>query len=148
MTSGILKSINIKNKLYKNFCQATNSTRKSTLHQKFKNYRNEIVILNCLCKENYFKTYFETNKKNWKRIWYGIKTLIDAKIPRTGSHHITLNIDNKTTSGDFVIANHFNSFFTSIVGKLLKQIPKDKKAFSSFLIKRKYKKILFISYQS
>ena len=115
MKSGILKSINVKNKLYKQFCQATKTTSKNTLHQKLKNYRNQIVTLNRLCKENYFKTYFETNKKDSKRIWYVIKTLINAKIPKTGSHHITLNSD------DFIIANHFNSFFTSIAGKLLKK---------------------------
>ena len=67
MTFGILKSINVKNKLYKQFYQATNCTCKNTLHQKFKNYRNQIVTLNCLCKGNYFKTYFETNKKDSKR---------------------------------------------------------------------------------
>ena len=109
--TGIVKS-NVKNKLYKQFCQATNSTRRDILHQKFKNYRNQIVTLSCLCKENYFKTYFETNKKDLKRIWYGIKTLINTKISKTGSHHITLNKDNKIASDDFIIANHFNSLFT------------------------------------
>ena len=39
-TSGILKSINVKNKLYKQFSQATNSTRKNTFHQKFKSCRS------------------------------------------------------------------------------------------------------------
>ena len=57
-------------------------------------------------------------------------------ISRTGSHRITLNVDNKTTSDDFIIANHFNSFFTSIAGKLLKKLPKNKKTFSSFLTKK------------
>ena len=140
LTTGILKSINVKNKLYKQFCQATNSTRRDILHQKFKNYRNQIVILSRrLCKENYFKT-FETNKKDLKRIWYGIKTLINTKISKTGSHHITLNIDNKTNSDDFIIANHFSNFFASIAGKLLKKIPKVKKSFSSFLTKKKIQK--------
>ena len=37
LTTGILKSVNVKNKLYKQFCQATNSTRRDILHQKFKN---------------------------------------------------------------------------------------------------------------
>ena len=41
-----------------------------------------------------------------------------------------MNIDNKTSSDDFIIANHFNSFFTSIAGKLLKEISKAKKTFS------------------
>ena len=133
--TGIVKS-NVKNKLYKQFCQATNSTRRDILHQKFKNYRNQIVTLSRLCKENYFKTYFETNKKDSNRIWYGIKIQINTTISKAGSHHITLNIDNKTTSDDFIIANYFNNFFMSIAGKLLKKIPKAKKTFSSFLTKK------------
>ena len=144
-TSGIFKSINVKNKLYKQFCQATNSTRKNTLHQKLKTYRNQIVTLNRLCKENCCKTYFETNKKDSRRRWYGRKTLINTKISKTGSHHITFNIDNKTTSDDFIIANHFNSFFTSIAEKLLKKIPKAKMTFSSFLTKKIKKKKFFLS---
>ena len=120
MMTGIVKS-NVKNRLYKQICQATNSTRRDTLHQKFKNYRNQIVTLSRLCKENYFKTYFETNKNDSNRIWYGIKIQINTTISKTGSHHITLNIDNKTTSDDFIIANHFNNFFMSIAGKLLKK---------------------------
>ena len=140
LTTGILKSINTKNKLYKQFCQATNFTRRDILHQKFKNHRNQIVTL---CKESHFKTHIETNKKDSKRIWYGIKTLINTKISKTGSHHITLNIDKKTTSDDFIVANHFNSFFTPIAGKLLKKIPKAKKSFSSFLTK-KYKHSFYL----
>ena len=45
LTTGILKPISVKNKLYKKFYQATNSTRRDILHQKFKNYRNQIVTL-------------------------------------------------------------------------------------------------------
>ena len=117
-----------------------NSTDRTILHQKFKNYRNQAVTLNHLWEENYFKTYFETNKKDSRKIWYGIKTLINTKISKTGSHHITLNIDNKTNSDDFIIANHFSNFFASIAGKLLKKIPKVKKSFSSFLTKKKIQK--------
>ena len=63
----MIKSIRIKNNLYKQFCQATNPTQRVSLHQKFKNYRSQIVTLNCFCKEDYFKAYFETNKKDSKK---------------------------------------------------------------------------------
>ena len=51
-----------------------------------------------------------------------------------------MNIDSKTTSDNVIITNHFNSFFTSIAGKLLKKIPK--KTFNSFLTKQKQKNFL------
>ena len=68
-------------------------------------------------------------------LWFGIKTLIYTKTFKNVSQKLTLNIDNKTISDDHIIANHFNSFFTSIAGKLLKKIPKAKKTFDSFLTK-------------
>ena len=105
------------------------------LHQKFKNYRNQIVTRNRLCKEDYFKAYFETNKKDQKKIWFGTEPLIYTKTSKNVSQKLTLNIDNKTISDDHIIANHFNSFFTSIAGKLLKKIPKAKKTFDSILTK-------------
>ena len=54
LTPDIIKSIRIKNNLHKKF----------SLHQKFENYRNQIIPLNRLCKEDNFKGYFETNKKD------------------------------------------------------------------------------------
>ena len=65
--SGIFKSIIIKDNLYKQFCQATNPAQRVIVHQKFKNCRNQIVTLNHLCKEDYFKAYFES-----KTVWYGM----------------------------------------------------------------------------
>ena len=64
-----------------------------------------------------------------------IKTLIYTKTSKTVSQKFTLNIDNKTILIDHIIANHFNRFFTSIAGKLLKKVPKAKKTFDSFLTK-------------
>ena len=57
----------MKNNLYKQFCQATNPAQRVSLHQKFKNYRNQIVTLNRICKKDYSKSYFETNKKDLKK---------------------------------------------------------------------------------
>ena len=50
----------------------------------------------------------------------------------------------KQHQDDYIIANHFNSFFTSVAGKILKNIPKAKKTFNSFLTKSKTK-TLFLS---
>ena len=55
LTSGIIKSITVKSKLYKQFCQATNPVQRVNLNQKFKTNRNQIVTLNRL--KNYFKKY-------------------------------------------------------------------------------------------
>ena len=115
-----------------NFCQATNPVQRISLHQKLKSYRNQIITVNCLCKENYFKVYFETNKNDSKKIWYDVKTLIYIKTSKNVSQKLNLNIDNETISDDHIIASHFSSFSISIAGKLLRKIPKAKKTFTPF----------------
>ena len=74
-----------------------------------------------------------------QEIWYGIKTHIYTNTSKNESQKLTLNIVSKTISDDCIIANHFNDFFTSIAGKLLKKIPKAKKTFDSFLKKKQHK---------
>ena len=69
---------------------SVNPAQRVSFHQKFKNYRNQIVTLNHLCKEDYFKAYFETNKKDFKKIWFGIKTLNHTKTSKNVSQKLTL----------------------------------------------------------
>ena len=50
--------------------------------------------------------------------------------------NINLNIGNETITDDKVISNHFNKFFNSIAGKLVKKIPN---TFDSYLNKQSEK---------
>ena len=58
--------------------------------------------------------------------------------------NINLNIDNETITDDKVISNHFNKFFSSIAGKLVRKIPNITKTFDSYLNKQS-KKSFFLS---
>ena len=58
--------------------------------------------------------------------------------------NIILNIDNETITADKVNSNHFNKFFSSIAGKLVKKIPNTTKIFDSYLNKQ-LKKFFFLS---
>ena len=53
--------------------------------------------------------------------------------------NINLNIDNETITDDKVISNHFNKFFSSIAGKLVRKIPNTTKTFDSYLNKQSEK---------
>ena len=53
--------------------------------------------------------------------------------------NIKLNIDNETITNDKVIFNHFNKFFSSIAGKLVRKIPNITKTFDSYLNKQSEK---------
>ena len=53
--------------------------------------------------------------------------------------NINLNIDNETITDDKVISNHFNKFFSSIAGKLVRKIPNTTKTFDLYLNKQSEK---------
>ena len=87
------------------------------------------MALTRICKEDYYKDYFETNKKDAKKIWNSLRNLINIKKSNKISKQIMLNIMEKTTTDNKIIANQFNEFFTLIAGKLTEKIPTPKSTF-------------------
>ena len=53
----------MKDKSNKQFCNSTDPPKKNELHTKIKTYPNSMAKLTCQGKEDYFKSYFENNKK-------------------------------------------------------------------------------------
>ena len=102
LAKGILKSIKVKNKTYKQFCKSTDPLKKNEVHIKLKTYINSIVKLTRQCQEDYFKSYFENNKKNSKGIWNGIRNLRNIKNSKN-SQQVALNINNQTITDDFLL---------------------------------------------
>ena len=58
--------------------------------------------------------------------------------------NISLNKDNETITDDKVISNHFNKFFSSVAGKLVKKIPNTTKTFDSYLNKQSEKSFFLL----
>ena len=67
------------------------------LHQKYKNYRNIIDTLMKKSKQNYFTECFESNIKNLKNTWKGIKSIISIKHSASSLLNV-LNFNNKLIS--------------------------------------------------
>ena len=67
---------------------------KEELHQKYKNYRNIIATLMKKSKQNYFTECLESNIKNLKNTWKGIKSIISLKHSASSSLNL-LNFNNK-----------------------------------------------------
>ena len=72
ITKGLLKSINKKNKLYK---QYLNSPSKKGL-QKFKTYKNKLNMIIRKAKRKYFFLKFERSKNNMKQTWNSINNIL------------------------------------------------------------------------
>ena len=73
ITPALSNSIKIKNRVYKQFCMASDPIKKRKLHERFWNYRNITNILTRVCKEDYYKSFFQDKKIDSKKIWEGIR---------------------------------------------------------------------------
>ena len=132
ITSGICKSISIRDKLLKQYINCKVNTYKTTIHINYKQYRNSIVKLIRQSKKNYYQKYFSENSQNIKKTWEGIKTIISiSKIKSMVPD--SLNINNKINNDPTDIANCFNEYFTTIGSKLQSKIISTNKLFSQYL---------------
>ena len=132
ITTAIAYSIKSKNKIYKKFCKEKNPQQKEIYGKQFKTYRNYLMTLLRITKDEYYKTHFKENKKNSKTIWETIKEIINIK----NSNDVPINsllIGETITTKTTLIANHFNTFFTSVAAKLNEKIVKANKTFSHYL---------------
>ena len=109
ISSGIQKSISIKNSIFKKCINKKDPHIKEELHQKYKNYRNIIATLMKKSKQkNYFTKHFESNMKNLKNTWKGIKKIISLKNSASKSPNL-LNFNNELTSDPPKVPNVFNN---------------------------------------
>ena len=66
-------------------------------------------------KQNYFTKYFESNIKDLKNTWKGIKSIISLKNSASSSPNL-LNFNNELASDPLKLANVFNNLF-SLIGE-------------------------------
>ena len=122
ITKGLRKAIKIKNELFY-----------SGDRERYKLYRNKVLLLSRISKRNYYHTYFELNINNIKKTWQGINILLNRK--KKSDKVITslkcLN-DNSITSDPREIPDILNKHFASIGHKLASKIPPSEE-FSQYL---------------
>ena len=107
ITSVILKSIYIKNKLLKKFINKKHPQIKVVFHEQYKTYRNLLSTLMKQSKQIYYTKYFENNWNN-NNTWKGIKALISIKnITSTVPHSNEFN--NRTITNPTAMSNVFNN---------------------------------------
>ena len=110
ITTGLQKSISVKNKFLTNFIKKKDPAKKAELHLQYKNHRNLLSTLLKKSKENYYKKCFESNWNNAKIIWKGIKSIITLK-------NITSSVSRTISQAEDLItdiASIFNNYFSSV----------------------------------
>ena len=120
ITDYILERISLKNNFLQRSTKCKNTLEKNLLYQRFKDLKNEITCLVRSGKKDFYKNYFEENKKNMKKIWQGIKDIVNIKSKNFDQPTCIQNGD-KTITQPLEISNSFNKYFTSIADNILKR---------------------------
>lgn len=117
--------------------QTNNIVRKKTkqerTYERFKKCRNNIVALTRISREGYDSKYFSENKKDTKRIWSYIRTIVNVKLTKRYQPS-SLVIENKALLNLNIISNHFNKLLVKQT-KRLGKMTKNHKAFYENQIK-------------
>ena len=124
LTKGILKSIKIRTTDYKKFM----NTKKHKWYDEYRIYRDKINQLLCKSKNNHYKNYFATFKRDDKKVWICINDIISKA--KKHEKNINLYENNQFISNQQQIANKFN---TRIGPNLSEKIDDLGKHFSTYL---------------
>ena len=108
------------------------TTKKSDYYKKYKYYRDQINYLIRKSKKDNYITYFDNFKENTKKLWSGVKEIINKK-SNDKSNVPYLCINGKLVSDNKTIANSFNTYVTTIAQKLKEKMKSSSVHFSNFM---------------
>ena len=120
ITDKILDKISLKNKFLNRSASCKNADEKFNLYNRFKSLKNEITKLTRTGKKEFYEKYFADNKNNLKKIWKGIKDIVNIKAKNFDQPSCIQNGDKNATN-PLEISNTFNKYFTSIADNILKK---------------------------
>ena len=118
ITSGILKSIKRKDKLYRNYLK-TPSPEKWSYYRKFRNKLNHVIRI---AKKHHYVEKFTECRNDSKETWKTINRFIKGGKSSTMPNTFVKDGCNITGSGN--IANEFNNFFVNLGPSLAEKIPR------------------------
>ena len=128
ITKGLLKSINKKNKLYKQYLHSPSNKGL----QKFKTYKNKLNMLIRKAKRKYFFSKFEQSKNNMKQTWNTINNILGPGKKQSAHNKFKDDIGNVFIKPED-ISNQFNDFFVNVGPKLASNIQSTGKSYFEYL---------------
>ena len=120
ITFGLLSSMKRRDKLLKKYIRIKNHTNKQIAHNDYKTLRNQILELTKASKNLFYQNYFTENNNNLRKVWQGIKEVINIK---SKSHDIPVNVkqNNNILTNPKAVSNEFNDYFSSIAENILQK---------------------------
>ena len=120
ITNGIICSIKRKDELFYKYMKCKNIVNKTNIHNEYKALKNRITSLIHISKKNYYTKYFEQHSKNIKKIWAGIKGIINIKTKDQNSPNC-IEVSKELVTDSAEIPNKFNDYFSSVADKILEK---------------------------
>ena len=104
-----------RDKLLHRYCKLRdkNSRNAQNIYTQYKIIRNNITKSKRDSKTNYYKEFFESNKKKSSMLWKGIKSLVNVN-NSTKKDIKLMNDKGKNISDPKMIAELFNNYFVNI----------------------------------
>ena len=121
-----------RDKLFKNFRNDSDGNVKTKLYNDYKKLRNELTTLKRNNKLDYYKQYFEKNKKKTAALWKGIRSLVTIKSSNKTDIPI-LDSKGELITDQLKIVNCFNDFFVNIGSTVENKIPHSNISYSHYL---------------
>ena len=119
ITIGIRNSIQRKDRLFKKYINTENTNMRDNIHSEYKTLKNRINSLIYHSKKNYYTKYFNQYSNNIKKIWIGIKNIINIKTKDHNSPNC-IEVNNDLVTDNKEICNNFNDYFTTVADKILR----------------------------
>ena len=128
LTKGLLRSINRKNRLYKQYLRC----RSNEQFLKYKMYKNKLTSLIRVAKRLYFQTQIELNMTNIKQTWRILNKAIGQNKKKKLPYPLT-DENGESISSTKKTANKFCKYFTNIGQQLANKIAPASKSFQDFI---------------
>lgn len=123
ITSGLIKSISFRDKLYRKTKQATvNSDQYNSLKINLRTYNKILKTMIRQAKKQYYETKLKKHKGDMKNTWGVIKSLIGRNSTDQSPFPEHIEKDNHLVYNKKIICNTLNEYFVSIGPKLSDEI--------------------------
>ena len=111
-----------RDKLFKKNRNASDGNVKIKLYNDYKKLRNELTTLKRNNKLDYYKQYFEKNKKKTSALWKGIRSSVTIKSSNKTDISI-LDSNGELITDPLNIVNCFNEYFVNVGSTVENKIP-------------------------
>ena len=119
ITSAIRSHMRRRDKLLRNHIKAKRPSTKLSIYEDYKVERNNVVELTRRSKLSFYKSYFTANSKNLRKVWQGIKNLININSKTNDAPSCISDGNGNLISDPTQISETFCDQYTNVAQNIL-----------------------------